>query len=97
MTFECGVARCGRRPEDVTVSARVLVRPPNGGSGANAEEWELVGNPDACTDQLRRYAAAGAEHFLVACPRVLSVATMLEAYELVAREVRPRLEAIRSH
>jgi probable F420-dependent oxidoreductase len=87
------LTRYGRRPEDVTLSARVLAPPPSGGSGANAEEWELVGDPDECADKLRRYAAAGVEHFLVDCPRGLSTAAMLEAYEFVAREVRPRLEA----
>ena len=89
------LSRYGRRPADVTVSARVLALPPSGGSGPNAEEWELAGDPDACADTLRRYAAAGAEHFLVDCPRGLSTAAMLEIYEFVAREVRPRLEAAR--
>jgi alkanesulfonate monooxygenase SsuD/methylene tetrahydromethanopterin reductase-like flavin-dependent oxidoreductase (luciferase family) len=90
------LTRYGRRPEDVTVSARVLVLPPSGGSDANANEWELVGDPDACADKLRRYAAAGVGHFLVVCPSGLSTAAMLEAYEFVAREVRPRLEAVGS-
>jgi probable F420-dependent oxidoreductase len=89
------LTRYGRRPEDVTVSARVMALPPGGGSDATAEEWELVGDPDACADKLRRYAAAGVEHFLVDCPRGLSTATMAEVYERVAREIRPRLETAR--
>ena len=86
------LARYGRRPEDVTVSLGVLAHPP-GQAGEDFAEWELGGDPDACADRLARYRAAGVEHFLVNCPRGASTATMLEAYEFVAREVRPRVES----
>jgi probable F420-dependent oxidoreductase len=89
------LARYGRRPEDVTVSLGVSALPPTSQSGAPAEEWELAGDPDACAARLKRYAAAGVEHFLVNCPRGASTAAMLEAYEFIAREVRPRVEAAR--
>lgn len=87
------LSRYNRQPEDVTISLGVLAVPPGNGSGGSSEEWELAGDPDACADKLRRYAAAGVEHFLVNCPRGSSTAAMLEAYEFVAREVRPRLGA----
>ncbi|MFN8632706.1 MAG: LLM class F420-dependent oxidoreductase [Chloroflexota bacterium] len=83
--------RYGRKPSDVTVSLGVLAS--THGSNAGAAEWELAGDPDQCADKVVRYVKAGVEHFLVNCPRGSSLAAMLEAYEFVAREVRPRLEA----
>jgi len=87
------LARYDRRPEDVTISLGVSALPPGSGSGASAQEWELAGDPDASAEKLKRYAAAGVEHFLVNCPRGASLQTMLESYEYVAREVRPRVAA----
>jgi probable F420-dependent oxidoreductase len=87
------IARYGRRPEDVTVSLGLSALPPSSHSGALAEEWELAGDPDACAAKLKRYVTAGVEHFLVNCPRGSSTAARLEAYDFLAREVRPRVEA----
>jgi probable F420-dependent oxidoreductase len=87
------LTRYGRQPRDVTVSLGVLGHPPGARPAAGLEEWELAGDPDACAEKLRRYQQAGVEHFLVNCPRGTSTAAMLEAYEFVARDVRPRLEA----
>jgi probable F420-dependent oxidoreductase len=82
------------RPKDaVTISLGVLAAPPGTKSTEDAEEWELAGDPDACAEKLRRFQQAGVEHFLVNCARGASTAAMLEAYEFVAREVRPRLAA----
>jgi alkanesulfonate monooxygenase SsuD/methylene tetrahydromethanopterin reductase-like flavin-dependent oxidoreductase (luciferase family) len=87
------LARYGRKPEDVTISLGVVAMSPGSGSGSPAQEWELAGDPDECAEKLRRYAAAGVEHFLVNCPRGSATSAMLEAYEFVARDVRPRVEA----
>ncbi len=87
------LTRYNRRPKDVTVSLGVVALPPGNGSADTAQEWELAGDPDASAEKLRRYAQAGVEHFLVNCPRGSSTAAMLEAYEYVAREVRPRVDA----
>ena len=84
--------RYNRRPEDVTISLGVTAVP---GGKTDVPEWELAGDPDASAEKLRRYAAAGVQHFLVNTPRGTSVPATLEAYEYVAREVRPRVEADR--
>ena len=82
-----------RRSQDaVTISLGVTALPPGNGSGGATQEWELAGDPDESAEKLRRYAAAGTEHFVVNCPRGTSMAGMIEAYESVAREVRPRLD-----
>jgi probable F420-dependent oxidoreductase len=87
------LARYGRKPEDVTISLGVLAHPPGASSASGFPEWELGGDPDASAEKLRAYQQAGVEHFLVNCPRGAPTSAMLEAYEYVAREVRPRLEA----
>ena len=84
--------RYNRRPDAVTISLGVTALPPGNGDATKTQEWELAGDPDASAEKLRRYAAAGVEHFLVNCPRGTSMAAMAEAYEYVAREVRPRVE-----
>ena len=86
------LARYGRKPQDVTISLGLAVFPPGAGSGASAQEWELAGDPDACAEKLRRYAAAGVEHVLLNTPRGTPLEATLETYEFVARDVRPRLE-----
>ena len=73
-------------------SASRRSRPATARRMPRSGSWPAI--PDACAEKLRRYAAAGVEHFLVNCPRGASTAAMLEAYEYVAREVRPRLEAM---
>jgi probable F420-dependent oxidoreductase len=87
------LARYGRKPEDVTISLGVLAHPPGTRSEADVEEWELAGDPDASADKLRRFQQAGVEHVLVNCPRGTATSATLEAYEYVARDVRPRLES----
>ena len=51
------------------------------------------GDPDASAEKLQRYAEAGVEHMVVNCTRGAPLSQMLEAYEYVATEIRPRLEA----
>ena len=87
------LGRYGRQPSEVTVSLGVQALPPGTRSGVASEEWELTGDPDASAEKLKRYAAIGVEHYLVNCPRGSALTAMLEAYEYVAREVRPRVEA----
>jgi probable F420-dependent oxidoreductase len=85
--------RYGRKPGDVTISLGVLAHPPGTRAAGEAEQWELAGDPDVSAERLRAYQQAGVEHFLVNCPRGMSTSGMLEAYEYVARKVRPRLES----
>jgi len=87
------LTRYGRKPEDVTVSLGVSAHAPGTKSESEVPEWELAGDPDASADKLRRYQQAGVQHVLVNCPRGTATSDMLAAYEYVAREVRPRLEA----
>jgi probable F420-dependent oxidoreductase len=87
------LARYGRKPGDVTLSLGVSAHPPGPKSAEDVPEWELAGDPDASAEKLRRYERAGVQHLLVNCPRGTAMSAMLEAYEYVAREVRPRLEA----
>ncbi|MCO6003564.1 LLM class flavin-dependent oxidoreductase [Actinoallomurus purpureus] len=86
------LALYGRRREDVTVAVNVVAHPSGSDPGGHAADWDLVGDADACAEKLRRYQQAGVEHFLVKCPHGSSTAAMVETYEVIAREVRPRLE-----
>ncbi|MEU8078857.1 TIGR03619 family F420-dependent LLM class oxidoreductase [Catellatospora citrea] len=85
--------RYGRRSEDVTVSVNVVANPPGRVPDAQAAEWELSDDAQRCAEQLRNYEQAGVGHFLVHPAPGLSTAATLEAYEFVAREVRPLVEA----
>jgi probable F420-dependent oxidoreductase len=87
------LARFGRKPEDVTLSMTVTAYPPGGSPAGPARDFELAGDPDASADKLHRYAQAGVDHVVINCPRGAPLSAMLDAYEYVAREVRPRLEA----
>jgi alkanesulfonate monooxygenase SsuD/methylene tetrahydromethanopterin reductase-like flavin-dependent oxidoreductase (luciferase family) len=86
--------RYGRRPEDVILSMGLTVWPPGGGPEGEPQEWELAGDPDACAEKLRRYQAVGITDFLIGASRGSSANALLEAIEFVAREVRPRAEAM---
>ena len=88
------LARYQRKPSDVTISLGVLAHPPGTTSESGSEDWELAGDPNASADKLRRFRDAGVEHVLVTCPRGAVTSAMLEAYEYVAREVRPRVESV---
>ncbi|WP_155374574.1 TIGR03619 family F420-dependent LLM class oxidoreductase [Catellatospora vulcania] len=85
--------RYGRRREDVTVSVNLVAYPPGSGPDEQAAEWELAGDAELCAEKLRRYERAGVGHFLVNHAPGLSTAATLEAYEFVARDVRPLVEA----
>jgi len=87
------LTRYGRQPDDVTISLGVSAHAPGTKSESEVPEWELAGDPDASADKLRTYQQAGVQHLLVNCPRGTATSAMLESYEYVAREVRPRLEA----
>lgn len=87
------LTRYGRQPEAVTISLGVSAHAPGTKSESEVPEWELAGDPDASAEKLRRYREAGVQHLLVNCPRGTATSAMLAAYEYVAREVRPRLEA----
>jgi probable F420-dependent oxidoreductase len=89
--LDAQLIRYGRSRTDVTLSLGVLAQPP--GSGDPTNESELAGDPDACAEKLRAYQALGVEHVMLSCARGTSSAGMLEAFEFVARDVRPRLEA----
>ena len=83
----------GRRPEDVTLSTVLSAYAPGAGPSGEPREYDLVGAPEQMAEKLRRYQAAGVEHVVLnAYPRD-SVRPMLEALELLAREVRPLLTA----
>ncbi|MGE3267321.1 MAG: LLM class F420-dependent oxidoreductase [Chloroflexota bacterium] len=83
--------RYGRHADDVTLSLGILAQPP--GTADSGNEWELTGDPDACADRLHAYQQLGVKHIMLSCARGASTDTMLAAFEFVAREVRPRLEA----
>lgn len=85
------VARFGRQPEDVTISMTVIAHPPGQGPEGALPDYVLAGDPDASAEKLRRYAEAGVSHLVVNTPRGAPLAYMLEAYDYVAKEVRPRL------
>jgi probable F420-dependent oxidoreductase len=87
------LARFGRRPDDVTISVLVTAYAPGHGPDESAPDYILSGDPDAIADKLHRYAQAGVEHVVINCPRGAPVSAMQEAYALIAREVRPRLDA----
>lgn len=87
--LETQLMRYGRSRSDVTLSLGVLAQPPGTGDPGNPSE--LAGDPDACADKLRAYQELGVEHIMLSTARGSSAAAMLEAYEFVAREVRPRL------
>jgi len=83
------LGRYGRRPEDVVVSTVCNVYAPGARPDGEPQEWDLVGEPERMAETLRRYETVGVEHVVLnAFPRD-SVTPMLEAVELVAREVRP--------
>ena len=83
------LGRYGRRPEDVVVSTVLSVYAPGAKPDGGPQEWDLVGEPERMAETLRRYEAVGVEHVVLnAFPRD-SVTPMLEALDLVAREVRP--------
>jgi probable F420-dependent oxidoreductase len=85
--------RYGRRPSDVAVSMVLRAYAPGSGPDGEAGDFDLVGRPEEMAEKLRRYAAAGVEHVVLnAFPRE-SVGPMLEVLELVARDVRPLVEA----
>jgi probable F420-dependent oxidoreductase len=86
------LARFGRRPEDVTISMTVTAYPPGQQADGSSRDYILAGDPDASAQKLRRYAEVGVEHLVINCVRGSPLNEMLEAYEYVAREVRPRLE-----
>jgi probable F420-dependent oxidoreductase len=83
-----------RRPSDVTVSMGLTAWPPGGGPDGEVNEWDIAGDPDACAERLNRYRQAGVSDFLIGSARGSTTAALLEAIEFVAREVRPRLEAL---
>jgi probable F420-dependent oxidoreductase len=87
------VARFGRKPEDVTISMTVTAFPPGERPDGASRDYVLAGDPDLSAQKLKRYAEAGVRHIVVNCVRGAPLATMLEAYEYVATEIRPRLEA----
>lgn len=87
------IARFGRRPEDVTVSMTVTAHPPGQGTDGPSRDYVLAGDPDESAQKLRRYAEAGVNHLIVNSVRGAPLSEMLEAYEYVAREVRPRVDA----
>ncbi len=87
------LTRFGRKPEDVTLSMIVVAYPPGSRPDGPDRDFDLFGDPDASAEKLRRYAAAGIEHMVINTTRGAPLSAMLEAYEYVAREVRPRLEA----
>ncbi len=86
------LARFGRKPEDVTISMTVTAFPPGAGPDDASPDYVLAGDPDASAEKLRRYAQAGVEHMVVNCTRGAPLSHMLDAYEYVAQEIRPRLE-----
>jgi len=87
------LARFGRKPEDVTVSMTVTAFPPGQGTNGSSRDYVLAGDPVASAEKLRRYAEAGVDHLVANCARGTPVSEMLAAYEFVAKEVRPRVDA----
>jgi probable F420-dependent oxidoreductase len=87
------LARFGRKPEDVSLSMTVTAFPPGQRPEGADHDYVLAGAPDASAEKLRRYQQAGVEHIVVNCTRGAPLSDMLRAYEYVAREVRPRLDA----
>ena len=87
------LARFGRKPEDVTLSMTVTAFPPGQQPDGSDRDYVLAGDPDASAEKLRRYAQAGVDHIVVNCTRGAPLSHMLEAYEYVAQEIRPRLVA----
>ena len=88
--LDAQLTRYGRKRSDVTLSLGILAQPP--GTGDPANEYEMAGDPDACADKLHAYQALGVERIMLSCGRGATTASMLEAFEFVARDVRPRLE-----
>ena len=84
------LTRYNRKPGEVTLSLGMLASPPGRGDATN--DSDLAGDPEACAEKLRRYQALGVEHVMLSCARGTSTDGMLEAFEFVAREVRPRLD-----
>jgi probable F420-dependent oxidoreductase len=85
------LARFGRKPADVTLSMTVTAFPPGQRPDGSSRDYVLAGDPDASAAKLRRYADAGVKHMVVNCTRGAAMSDMLEAYEYVAREIRPRM------
>ncbi len=83
--------RYGRSPEDVEISVVLNAYAPGARPAGGGQEWELAGDPDAIAEALRRYAAVGVAHVVVNPFPKDSLDAMLGALELIARDVRPRL------
>jgi probable F420-dependent oxidoreductase len=86
------LTRFGRRPEDVTLSMTVTAFPPGQRPEGPDRDYVLAGDAELSAEKLRRYARAGVDHLVVNCTRGAPLTSMLEAYEYVAREIRPRLD-----
>ena len=88
------LARFGRKPEDVTVSMTVTAFPPGQQArGRRPATTSWPATPTPRPTKLQRYAEAGVEHMVINCTRGAPLSHMLEAYEYVAKEIRPRLDA----
>jgi alkanesulfonate monooxygenase SsuD/methylene tetrahydromethanopterin reductase-like flavin-dependent oxidoreductase (luciferase family) len=71
----------------------VTAFPPGQRQGGDSRDYVLAGDPDQSAEKLRRYAAAGVEHMVVNTVRGAPFEEMLETYEFVAKEIRPRMAA----
>lgn len=81
----------GRAPEDVLISVVLNVYAPGTLPEGEQQEWQLAGDPAAMAATLRRYRDVGVAHVVLNPYPKDSLAGMLDALDLVARDVRPHV------
>lgn len=90
-TLHALLARNGRQPADVVVSAKLRVCAPGTGPRAEPQASALCGTAEAIAATLRRYREAGLRYLVLDPTQHDAPALALEAIDFFARKVRPLL------
>ncbi len=85
------LGRYNRRPEDLELAMSLATYAPGKRPAGEPADADLFGTADEMAERARRYAALGLRHVLLQPQPSDSVASVSEAIEFFAREVRPQL------
>lgn len=86
------LAENGRKPADVTISAKFRLYRPGAGPRDAPHESELLGTAEVIAGKIRRYREAGLQYLVLDPTQHDTPAEALEAISFFAAEVRPLLD-----